>query len=171
MPRHLPQTLVQTQYESWVAHRHFDDGRSEARLIQLQVPGSLPYRHVVVATVEAACRLAHAGVDASARARLAQELTSAVGEAFNNIAVHGYRGRAPGLVRVDLDVGVEWITVELRDFGTSFDPTRGAPDAPDLGTLPESGMGIFIMQSFVERATYLPGSPNVLTLAKRIPGG
>lgn len=105
--------------------------------------------------------------------RLIDELTSAVGEAFNNIAVHGYCGRMPGIVRVDIDVVVEWITVELRDFGVSFDPTIHAALHPfaDLGRLPESGMGVFIMHSFVERVTYLPGNPNVLTLAKRIWGG
>lgn len=131
-------------------------------------------------TISAACRLAARGRPDpdETEARLVNELTSAVGEAFNNIALHGYRGGpTPGVVRVDVDIGNEWITVELRDFGTSFDPT--AVPTPDLGgdiepvveSLPESGMGIFIVKSFVEQATYLPGSPNVLTLTKRIAGG
>ncbi len=77
------------------------------------------------------------------RARLTDALTSAVGEAFNNVAIHGYRGRRPGVVRVDIDVGAEWITVELRDFGASFDPTLHAALHPtsDLGTLARVGDG------------------------------
>ena len=56
------------------------------------------------------------------------------------------------------------IRIELRDWGSGFDPTGVPPPAFD--TLPESGLGLFIMQSFMEMA-YRHGRPNLLTLSKR----
>ena len=37
---------------------------------------------------------------------------------------------------------------------------------PDLATLPEGGMGLYMMHSFVDEVVYRAGSPNVLTLTK-----
>ena len=39
---------------------------------------------------------------------------------------------------------------------------------PDLESLPESGLGLFIMQSFMG-LTYRRGRPNLLTLSKKLP--
>ncbi|HJX53755.1 MAG TPA: ATP-binding protein [Polyangia bacterium] len=84
------------------------------------------------------------------------------GEAYNNIALHGYAGREPGTIRMEIEQGSDWIRVVLTDTGASFDPAGARP--PDLDALPESGLGVFIMRSFVDEATYVPGPPNVLTL-------
>ncbi len=114
------------------------------------------------------------------------QVVSAVGEAFNNIVLHGYANRqtavrAPEQVprrqlreqqvreqigSIDLRIQTRrgHIRIELRDWGSGFDPTRVPPPAFD--TLPESGLGLFIMQSFMEMA-YRPGRPNLLTLSKR----
>jgi serine/threonine-protein kinase RsbW len=105
------------------------------------------------------------------------QVVSAVGEAFNNIVLHGYaNGHKAQQVReqqvrdqigsIDLRIQTRrgHIRIELRDWGYGFDPTRVPPPAFD--TLPESGLGLFIMQSFMEMA-YRPGRPNLLTLSKR----
>jgi serine/threonine-protein kinase RsbW len=101
------------------------------------------------------------------------QVVSAVGEAFNNIVLHGYaNGRAQGqqvreqIGSVDLRIQTRrgHIRIELRDWGSGFDPTAVPPPAFD--TLPESGLGLYIMQSFMEMA-YRPGRPNLLTLSKR----
>jgi serine/threonine-protein kinase RsbW len=89
-----------------------------------------------------------------------------VGEAYNNIALHGYAGREPGMIRMEIEKGLDWIRVVLEDTGASFDPAGARP--PDLDALPESGLGVFIMQSFVDEVTYVPGPPNILTLFKRL---
>ena len=58
------------------------------------------------------------------------------------------------------------------DMGLGYDPT--AKTAPDLGSLPESNMGLFIMRSCMDEVSYErgnpPTAPNVLTLSKRYPG-
>jgi serine/threonine-protein kinase RsbW len=90
---------------------------------------------------------------------------SAFGEAFNNIAIHGYRSGPPGDVDIEIESDEAGITICLMDTGASFDPNSVA--IPDMSALPESGMGLFIMNSFMDEVDYRPGTPNVLRLAKR----
>ena len=58
------------------------------------------------------------------------------------------------------------IEIAMSDEGASFD--LDAVPAPDLAALPESGMGLFIIRSFVDELTYTPGPPNVLRMRKRL---
>jgi serine/threonine-protein kinase RsbW len=53
----------------------------------------------------------------------------------------------------------------MTDTGQSFDPDTIGP--PELDELPEGGMGLFIMRSFMDEVDYHPGPPNVLRLKKR----
>jgi serine/threonine-protein kinase RsbW len=39
---------------------------------------------------------------------------------------------------------------------------------PDLDALPESGLGLFIMRSFMDKVIYTAGAPNVLSLTKHL---
>jgi serine/threonine-protein kinase RsbW len=147
-------------------------------IIRLEVQGILDHRDVALRTVSAACRLpfraprdvmATGNVDLANGARQADaedryqefrsHVVSAVGEAFNNIAIHGYKGRDPGVIEIEVDVSAEQLSIELRDSGSSYDPSFAQP--PDLEALPESGLGVFIMKSFMDRVEYTPGEPNV----------
>ena len=97
------------------------------------------------------------------------KVVSAVGEAFNNVAIHAYRGRVAAAVEVEFELRAQGITIRLMDTGADFDPSRQA--MPDLAKLPESNMGLYIMRSFMDEVTYSAGKPpalpNVLTLTKR----
>lgn len=136
-------------------------------VIQLEVPGIIGYRDVVLRTLSAVCKLAiGANAEKTAADGFSAHVVSAVGEAYNNIALHGYRDREPGVIRVEMEIGETWIRVVLRDFGASFDLT--AVEDPDLSTLPESGLGVFIIKSFVDDVAYTPGHPNTMTLFKRL---
>jgi hypothetical protein len=53
----------------------------------------------------------------------------------------------------------------MRDWGPGFDPSKVA--RPVIETLPESGLGLHIMQSFMSMS-YRLGRPNLLTLSKRL---
>jgi serine/threonine-protein kinase RsbW len=137
---------------------------SAPRIIRLEVPGIIAFRDVVLRTTSAASKL----VVAPERDQLfTTHVVSAVGEAFNNIALHGYRGRTPDVVRLRFELGTGQLRVTLEDFGESFDPNTARPNPP---ALPESGMGIFIMKSFVDEISYTHGRPNVLTFVKRTEG-
>jgi serine/threonine-protein kinase RsbW len=93
------------------------------------------------------------------------EMLTAFGEAFNNIVIHGYSGRSDGVVDVETDLSPEQVTVRLIDTGTKVDFSRVVP--PDLESMPENGMGVFIMYALVDKVEYHGGAVNVLSLTKR----
>jgi serine/threonine-protein kinase RsbW len=66
-------------------------------------------------------------------------VVSAVGEAFNNVVLHAYAGRCDGLIELRISTAGGRIRIELRDWGSSFDPAT--VPLPELDALPESGLG------------------------------
>ena len=93
------------------------------------------------------------------------QTVSAFGEAFNNVAIHGFRDLSPGNVDIEISWTKEQIVIQMSDSGRIFDPDATPP--PALDELPEGGMGIFIMRSFMDEVEYKAGPPNVLRLVKR----
>ena len=93
------------------------------------------------------------------------EMITAVGEAFNNIAIHGYGGRSDGMVQVEADLEPG------RGYGPADrhrDRGRFLPiGSPDLGSMPESGMGVFLIHALVDKVEYQRGTANILSLTKR----
>jgi len=136
--------------------------------IRLQLLGILEHRNVALRAVSTACKLVTPGPQGRAWNNFQMQVVSAVGEAFNNIVLHGYAGRPareqPNSIDLRIQTRRGHIEIELRDWGSDFDPTTVPPPAFD--TLPESGLGLFIVQSFMEMS-YRPGRPNLLTLSKR----
>ena len=137
-------------------------------MIRLSLPATLPHRDIVLRVVAASCKLrhsAHEGEDAE----FLDKVVSAVGEAFNNVAIHAYRDQPDGIVEIEISLGQDSIRIRLFDTGRSFDPDRVS--APDLASLPESRMGLYIIRSLMDEVSYSPGNPpgtpNVLTLSKR----
>ena len=94
-----------------------------------------------------------------------------MGEAFNNVAIHAYKGVSPEAVALEIEVSADGITLRLSDTGSVFEPREETDRAPALSSLPESHMGLFIMRSCMDKVTYRPGTagttPNQLTLTKR----
>ncbi len=139
----------------------------------LGVPGVIAYRPIVLRVVAEACVLflgppwehAHGHVDVQQGELFQHELLSAVGEAFNNITFHGYSGMAPGAVAIEIQWTLHEISIALSDTGLRFDPSRIEP--PMLDSMPERGMGLFIMRSCLDELDYQPGPPNVLRMIKR----
>ena len=140
-------------------------------MISLEVPGRIEFRRVVLRTVSAACRLVipNTRTRGTCYAEYTDPIASAVGEAYNNIVLHGYAGREPDPIRLQIEICAEWMRIVINDTGISFDPALVT--SPDLEALPESGLGIFIMRSMVDEVTYVAGRPNTLTLVKRFHEG
>lgn len=61
------------------------------------------------------------------------------------------------------------MTLRLIDTGqqVAFNLVK----APDLESMPESGMGVFMIDSLVDDVQYSGGPPNVLFLCKRTTSG
>lgn len=134
----------------------------------LRVPGAIAYRHLAIRLVSTACKMAFDPALDAEDPDFEPQVVSAFGEAFNNVAVHGYRGVPPEPVQIEVDWDDAGLTITMTDTGRRFDPESVAP--PDLDDLPERGMGLFIMASSVDEVDYRPGPPNVLRLVKRRAG-
>ena len=137
----------------------------EATVILLRVPGRLEYRELALRVVATACKLLRHPDGTSLDEEYTHEAVSAIGEAFNNVVLHGYKSITPNDIIFEITTLEDRLVIDVKDFGTSFHPDD-APE-PDLGTLPESGMGLFIIRAFVDELTYEAGSPNCLRMVKR----
>jgi len=116
--------------------------------ISIVLPCDLRYRDAVGAMIQQVCRrLEHEGAEPG----LGHQVLSAFNEAFNNLSLHG---EEPAPLEVDLDVDGSTLAIEIRDEGEPFNYNEVA--APDLDELPESGLGIFIMRSFMSEVLYEP---------------
>ena len=94
------------------------------------------------------------------------EVVSAVGEAFNNAVFHAYE-HTRGNVRLTLSFDSTQLVIELVETGKLFDPSvvpELLSDEPQ-----ESGMGLFIIRSFMDELSYTPGPPNRTRMTKRLP--
>ncbi len=142
-------------------------------IVRFSVPGTLLYRDVVLRVVASACRLGRGGAEVTGepghRSRAPDfddKVVSAVGEAFNNVALHAYAGRG-GEAKLELGFEADRLTVRLLDTGEGFEIS--AELGQDLETLRESHMGLEIMLACMDEVTYVRGSattPNVLTMTK-----
>jgi len=137
-------------------------------VIRIELLGSLSHRDVALRAVSAACKLVTARPFGPVWNDFQMEVVSAFSEAFNNVVQHGYRGNSEGLIQIDVRISSGRIDIDLSDWGNAFDPKAVPP--PDLDRLPESGLGLYIMQSFMDMS-YRPGQPNVLTLSKSLRTG
>lgn len=129
------------------------------------LPGRLEYRDAARTFLSFVCdRLVKTQVLPE---DLGHRVISAFIEAFNNAVIHAYRGRPVGPVEVELAVGHERLALKIIDEGRGFRP-ENVPE-PDLDALPEGGMGLFIMRSFMDSVEYhREQDKNVLTMVKSL---
>src|SRR5258706_16274571 len=97
-------------------------------MIKLSVPGTLLFRDVVLRVTASTCRLMRSmafGKQEASREdhEFDDKVVSAVGEAFNNVAIHAYRGSAAGTVDFEFEIRPDGITIRLLDHGlVHFEP-------------------------------------------------
>jgi len=125
-----------------------------------RIRAALEHRHLAIDLVSTL--VAHVpDADSSFR----HELITAFGEAFNNIVIHGYRDRDDGILDVEAELAPDHITLHLKDEGQEVDFAGLRP--PDLQSMPEGGLGVFMIHALVDEVVYRGGKPNVLSLTKR----
>lgn len=132
-------------------------------MVRLTVPSRLEYRDPAIRLVASACKLVPNGAG-----EFHDEVISAFSEALNNVVIHGY-GSEGGTLEIEIEPGDDRLIIRLMDYGKTFD-LAAVPD-PELDDLPESGMGVFIMRSFMDDVTYQGGAPNVLSMTKLLKRG
>lgn len=137
--------------------------------LSIAVPCDLRFRDAVGALIQNVCQhLESEGAEPG----LGYHVVSAFNEAFNNLVQYAYEPTRQGIVEVHLELDPKQIVVELRDTGQAFD--FETVESPDLTELPESGLGIFIIRSFMTEVIYRPGArdgqPNQLRMIRTLGG-
>ena len=101
-----------------------------------------------------------------------REIELSLAEALNNIIKHAYKGNANNSINVSLDISGKRFEVVLEDFGIPRE-NIGEPtlnfDPSDIESLPEGGMGLFIINHLMDENKYERiGNKNIFTLVKNI---
>jgi len=91
-------------------------------------------------------------------------------EAVNNAIKHAYGSEAGHTVEINIIYSKDGITFEISDWGEKMLP-QGLPrlnfDAGNPVTIPERGMGLFIIDSVMDKVIYSSeGAKNTLTMRK-----
>src|ERR1019366_7237720 len=96
-------------------------------IVRLSVPGTLAHRDLVLRGVASVCRLVRRTADLTQelghRERVEdfdEKVVSAVGEAFNNVAIHAYRN-VRGAAEIELEFEGDSLTIRLLDRGDGFE--------------------------------------------------
>ena len=101
-----------------------------------------------------------------------REIELSLAEALNNIIKHSYKGNEENKIDIYLSIDETKITISLTDFGESR-KNIGKPvlefDPADIDSLPEGGMGLFIIEQLMDENSYAAdGNKNIFTLVKSI---
>jgi serine/threonine-protein kinase RsbW len=137
--------------------------------ISLLVPCQLVSRDAISALIELVCqRLEKEGEPEGFRF----QVISAFNEAFNNLARHVGKELGHKEIMIVVEVTDMQLVIELHDDSKGFKfPSKLEQDAPEPGELRESGMGLFIMRSFMSELKYHPsnvGGVNVLRMIRNL---
>ncbi|MCC7431305.1 ATP-binding protein [bacterium] len=92
-------------------------------------------------------------------------------EAANNCVKHAYKNEAGNLIEVILAFNTEKLEIEISDYGTSIPKFNNNPtltfDPNKIETLPEGGMGLFLIFSIMDKVSYTTQKgKNTLTFFK-----
>jgi serine/threonine-protein kinase RsbW len=80
----------------------------------------------------------------------------ALTEAVNNAIVHGNGANPSKKVRVLCDITPEALHLRVLDQGAGFDPASVDSPLKEENLLRESGRGIFLMRTLMDRVTFSP---------------
>lgn len=75
-------------------------------------------------------------------------LLTAVGELCTNSIKHAYEGAGGQPIQVSVSAFEDRLVIEVEDFGTGFDASQYVE--PDLDTLPEHGLGLYLVRRLVD---------------------
>ena len=112
----------------------------------------------------------HVAEAAGLNTRAVYAVQTAVDEACANIIEHAYGGEGRGDIECTCRINNNGLTVTLRDYGCSFDPTSvPEPDLyANLDNRKEGGLGLYFIRQLMDevRFEFTPDAGNVLTMVK-----
>ena len=113
-----------------------------------------------------------AAVDAGFSKEAIDNIILAVDEACTNIIKHAYKYFPDGKIILNLKTDKKTFTIEIIDYGKSFDP--GLVPNPDLLKYYDEkrvgGLGMYLMKKLMDEVKYtsVPGKFNQVSLSKNI---
>jgi anti-sigma regulatory factor (Ser/Thr protein kinase) len=132
----------------------------------------MPTRSLVVpallSEVAPICELVNdEALDAGFDTRTSYACQLAVGEACENIILHGYGDQKSGQIAVTVQSSPGELTIELADTAPPFNPAEHPPCPPDLDSPRLGGLGLLIMHRVMDEIDYTRRADgNTLTMRK-----
>lgn len=143
-----------------------DDELRKVRRLTLSINSSLENVVLVSLAVRGICRYTFEDEE------LPGQMELCVVEAVNNTIKHAYGGQSGNEVRVTITLSADHIIFAISDSGRAMvrsEPLEPAINPDDLESLPESGMGLFIIRSAMDQVDYRSQDGwNTLTMTKFI---
>ncbi|MGA2402486.1 MAG: ATP-binding protein [Syntrophobacteraceae bacterium] len=103
-------------------------------------------------------------------AKETDKLVLAVDEACTNVIRHAYDNSGDERIIVTFILGLDYLELTIRDFGSGADPAtfRGR----DLDQIRPGGLGVHFIKSAVDKVEYVtpPGGGTLLKMIKFMPG-
>lgn len=140
--------------------------------IELRIPASAQWVRVARLTVAGVASRLHFGIEEI------EDIKLAVAEAINNAILHAPTesgGEAMVTITLEGDENGLWVSVadEGRVPGGIETPETGIADLPHAsdGELPESGMGLLLIESLMDEVTHQSGAhaDTIVKMFKRLP--
>ncbi|MCP5061806.1 MAG: ATP-binding protein [Ignavibacteriae bacterium] len=101
-----------------------------------------------------------------------KEIELCMAEALNNIIKHSYKGDNSNLIDIALKIEDEKFSIALADYGfprENLDKPTLEFDPNDIDSLPEGGMGLFIIEQLMDENSYTTAEgKNTFTLYKNV---
>ena len=99
-----------------------------------------------------------------------REIELCLAEALNNIIKHSYKGEETNKIDFSMEFENSKFTIVLTDFGESRKNLKKPVlefDPEDIESLPEGGMGLFIIEQLMDENIYsVEENKNTFTLVK-----
>ncbi|PID59414.1 MAG: hypothetical protein CR986_05955 [Ignavibacteriae bacterium] len=100
-----------------------------------------------------------------------REVELCLAEALNNIIKHSYKGEPGNKIYIDFTHKEDEFKIKLTDFGEArknLDKPTLEFDPEDIDSLPEGGMGLFIIDQIMNKTSYeIEGNQNIFTMIKK----
>jgi len=101
-----------------------------------------------------------------------REIELSLAEALNNIIKHAYKGNESEIIKINAECDESKVAIVLTDFGEprkNLDPPKLEFDPNDIDSLPEGGMGLYIIEQLMDENIFSSdGDKNTFKLIKNI---
>ena len=136
---------------------------TEEMIVELRFPARPDRMAVVRSAVRGAT--AYCGLDTTTT----EDIVLAVGEACQNVMLHGYAGRKTGDIVLTVARREGGLVIRVADYAPRADVNTIRPR--DLDDIRPGGLGVHFIRELMDSAVLLPGENdvgNVLEMTKRI---